>query len=111
MGGKRAEVEWGTEVTHVAKQHQIHTDQSGKYRWTEEHGLYKDDQAFARHKVLGGPELPEQGGERVDLPLVILRCRCGDPDSHASRGQHCPDAEIDVGETYTVSTTLNSSQS
>lgn len=88
--------------------HDVHVSPDGKYRWTEAEGLHRHDQAFpgAARDI----PLAEAGGAPVPLPMVVLRCRCGDPDSHAQQGQHCPEAEIDVAESYSVSTTFNPGQ-
>jgi len=92
----------------MAKQdptHEIHTDPSGRYRWTQEHGLMRHDAHWHGADRMG--VLADQGGEAVEMPLVVLRCRCGDPDSHAVNNEHCPVAEIDIGESFSQSVTFN----
>lgn len=91
--------------------HDVHVSADGRFRWSEADGLHRHDQAFAgapRDIPLteqGGTPvtLPDPNGEPAPLPMVVLRCRCGDPDSHAQQGQHCPQAEVDAGESMIVS--------
>lgn len=92
----------------MAKTHDVHTSADGKYRWTEADGLHRHDQAFGAAPL--SVPLAELDGAPVPLPMVVLRCRCGDPLSHAEQGRHCPQAEIDVAESYSVATTLNVAQ-
>jgi hypothetical protein len=72
--------------------HGVHTDPLGKHTWTAEGGHCVCGQGHAE-TPLDDP-CPQQ------LPLVVLRCRCGQGANHAEKGEHCPQAEIDVGASY-----------
>jgi hypothetical protein len=79
--------------------HETHKSADGKYRWVEgAGGIYRDDGGFPAIKADQHPS-EQPGHEFLPMPMVVLRCRCGDPDSHASKGLHCPVAEVDVAET------------
>ena len=87
------------------KVHDVHTSPDGKYRWVEgAPGIYRHDQQFFGAPRNAHPE--EQGGTLIELPAVVLRCRCGNPDSHAQKGQHCLEAEVDVLASYEASTPM-----
>jgi hypothetical protein len=92
------------------KPHDVHTSADGKYRWVEgAPGFYHHDQQF-----FGAPRDAHpatQGGRLIEIPTVVLRCRCGDPDSHAQNGQHCPEAEVDPLASIAAATPMNVQQS
>lgn len=94
----------------MAKQnatHEVHQSSDGRYRWVDDGrgGVWKHDQRFYGAARDAHPE--SQGGQHVPLPMVVLRCRCDDPASHAGQGQHCPAAEIDVAESLVLSTSFD----
>lgn len=84
--------------------HDVHTSADGRHRWVEgAGGIYRHDHAFQAASRDVHPAVTAPDAQFIPLPMVVLRCRCGDPDSHARKGQHCPEAEIDVGESYAAS--------
>ena len=75
--------------------HEPHGDASGKHQWTAEGG----------HCACGAGVhalTPMEDTCPAALPIVVLRCRCGHPESHAKAGEHCPMAEVDVAASYEV---------
>lgn len=77
--------------------HETHTDAEGKHAWTAEGG----------HCACGGNHAttPREDACPAGLPLVVLRCTCGKPDSH--QGTHCPKAQIDPLASYEAASTGN----
>lgn len=92
------------------KAHDVHQSADGKHRWVEGcGGIYRHPQQFfGAPRDVHPDELPDK--EFIPLGAVILRCRCGDPESHAKKGQHCPEAEVDAAESYAVSASLKMGQ-
>lgn len=88
--------------------HDVHESADGKHRWVEGcGGIYRHPQQFFGAPRDAHPEATTPDAEFVPLGMVILRCRCGDPDSHSQQGKHCPQAEVDAAESYALSTTFN----
>lgn len=89
--------------------HDAHATTDGNYRWVEgAGGLYRHSGGWDGHSMKAHPA--DAAEEHIPLPVVVLRCRCDDPDSHAQAGEHCPEAEIDLGETFARSLTFNPGQ-
>lgn len=87
------------------KTHDVHQTPDGKYRWVEgAGGVYRHDQMFKGVARSAHPSA-EPEAQFVPLGIVVLRCKCSDPDSHPN--QHCPEAEIDIAESYDKSATFN----
>ena len=77
--------------------HEPHSDPSGKHQWTAEGG----------HCACGAGVHALTAPEDVcpaALPIVVLRCRCGHPESH--EGVHCPVAEVDAAAAFEAALTL-----
>lgn len=76
----------------MAKQHEPHLSADGRHAWTAEGG----------HCACGGDHArtPLADACPEALPIVVLRCRCGEPEMHAADGAHCPAAEVDVAASY-----------
>jgi hypothetical protein len=79
--------------------HAAHQSLDGKYRWVEgAGGIYRHDQQFFGVNPTDHPSA-QPGADFMPMPIVVLRCRCDNPEGHASKGEHCPMAEVDVAET------------
>lgn len=76
----------------MAKTHDVHTSADGRHTWTAEGGHCACGQGHATTPM--ADVCPQA------LPIVVLRCRCGDPASHAEAGAHCPQAEVDALASY-----------
>lgn len=68
--------------------HDVHASADGRHTWTAEGG----------HCACGGGHAttPFEDMCPAAQPIVVLRCRCGDGASHAEKGAHCPQAEVDA---------------
>lgn len=87
--------------------HDVHTSADGRHRWVEgAGGIYRHDQAFAGAALDVHPAQAAPDAQFIPLPMVVLRCKCGDPDSHTKDGHHCPQAEVDVAESMIASTSF-----